>query len=641
MVKTILLCFVHGFKGDEETFFHFPENLRSLVAEQEPELDVRTIVYPKYETRGDLAACVETFRDWLQDQVTDIEHNAATPQAILHPSVGVILVAHSMGGFLASDALFSILSNRPRISTPSSTIPKSLMFPLVLGLLTFDTPFNGLSRSMFAYGAFSQYQNLTSLYSLGTSVTSLISGAGTGAAASQLAARGAGAAAGAGSVGPKTSWQRWQVLAARTGTYGAVIAGGVAAYMHRAEIAESLSKINKESISTSWSKVKAGTNRENIYDRLSSVPAYVGRESIGEGFAWMAGHLKFVGALMKPAQLRVRLERLSQLKGVGVLNFYTSLGTNDYWTGGYFVPKRTFCAIPSGKGEETAESIFKEQPNTKAKDEVAAHCGMFKPETNEAYEDMSMKARDVVVGWIRGEGTGEVIDGYEVTESQRRRSISEAKLWDDDGNIRSEYLEKERNKNAKVDEKMEDDDELQLQAILNAQDMPEPSDGGISDEEELKRAAAVPLPIEELGKEGMDQIWNEDGSPSKTWREKIGDRFTGISMPDLPSIPSIPSIRIPGRNKAENVAEVNENNQPQGKDINTSTEKGGAGELKAENPEAAVPQDVKEENQNSQADQALKGWATLQQDEVGQLDTNPDTKSPKKDEVAQHGNSEN
>ena len=33
----------------------------------------------------------------LQDQVTDLEQNAATPQAILNPSVSVVLVAHSMG----------------------------------------------------------------------------------------------------------------------------------------------------------------------------------------------------------------------------------------------------------------------------------------------------------------------------------------------------------------------------------------------------------------------------------------------------------------------------------------------------------------------------------------------------------------
>ena len=73
------------------------QDLKNAVLEKNSELNVQTRVYPKYETRGDLAACVETFREWLQDQVTDLERDAATPSAILDPSVSVILVAHSMG----------------------------------------------------------------------------------------------------------------------------------------------------------------------------------------------------------------------------------------------------------------------------------------------------------------------------------------------------------------------------------------------------------------------------------------------------------------------------------------------------------------------------------------------------------------
>jgi hypothetical protein len=83
MVQTVFICFIHGFKGDEETFFQFPEvclsklprelisvsnfhlqNLRDLVAEKASGLNVRTAVYPKYDTRGDLAVCVEAFKEW-------------------------------------------------------------------------------------------------------------------------------------------------------------------------------------------------------------------------------------------------------------------------------------------------------------------------------------------------------------------------------------------------------------------------------------------------------------------------------------------------------------------------------------------------------------------------------------------------
>jgi hypothetical protein len=106
--------------------------------------------------------------------------------------------------------------------------------------MAFDTPYNGLSRSMFAYGAFSQYQNLSSMWNIGASVGSLLSGGGSVVASSQ---------------GP--SWKRWQLLASRTGTYSAIIAGGVAAYTNRAEIAQSLSRFKKGSISESWSKVNS------------------------------------------------------------------------------------------------------------------------------------------------------------------------------------------------------------------------------------------------------------------------------------------------------------------------------------------------------------------------------------------------
>lgn len=82
MKKTLLLCFIHGFKvslnvhyryrlhssntnqGDDNTFGNFPEHLRALVSHGLPKVDVKAIVYPKFETRGDLAECVSRFRDW-------------------------------------------------------------------------------------------------------------------------------------------------------------------------------------------------------------------------------------------------------------------------------------------------------------------------------------------------------------------------------------------------------------------------------------------------------------------------------------------------------------------------------------------------------------------------------------------------
>ena len=107
--KTLLLCFIHGFKvrasissfgtstqsdlvvmslsctcptpsllagqkfkanthclqGDGDTFGTFPEYLRVMTSHALPSnLDVVVEVYPKFETRGDLKECVGRLRDW-------------------------------------------------------------------------------------------------------------------------------------------------------------------------------------------------------------------------------------------------------------------------------------------------------------------------------------------------------------------------------------------------------------------------------------------------------------------------------------------------------------------------------------------------------------------------------------------------
>lgn len=64
MYKILVLCFVHGFKGGNDTFGAFPEHLKSLVKHGLPHVDVRIIIYPKYETRGQLDECVHRFKTW-------------------------------------------------------------------------------------------------------------------------------------------------------------------------------------------------------------------------------------------------------------------------------------------------------------------------------------------------------------------------------------------------------------------------------------------------------------------------------------------------------------------------------------------------------------------------------------------------
>lgn len=51
-------------QGTDDTFEHFPEHLRNDLAGLLPKLNVVTIVYPQYETRGVLSECVSGFREW-------------------------------------------------------------------------------------------------------------------------------------------------------------------------------------------------------------------------------------------------------------------------------------------------------------------------------------------------------------------------------------------------------------------------------------------------------------------------------------------------------------------------------------------------------------------------------------------------
>jgi hypothetical protein len=54
-------------QGGNQTFgegFVFTEHLKEVVQEALPKVNVRILVYPQYETRGDLGQCVMRFRNW-------------------------------------------------------------------------------------------------------------------------------------------------------------------------------------------------------------------------------------------------------------------------------------------------------------------------------------------------------------------------------------------------------------------------------------------------------------------------------------------------------------------------------------------------------------------------------------------------
>ncbi|KAH9999699.1 hypothetical protein F4779DRAFT_635832 [Xylariaceae sp. FL0662B] len=380
--RTLLLCFIHGFKGDDDTFRNFPQDLQNCVASKLPDQNVESIVYPKYETKGELGQCCVSFLAWLKEKVMDARKaHTEKPWPPQDRDVGVILVAHSMGGFVASDTLFLILNEKIANGQQGS-----ITFPLVQGILTFDTPYNGLARSMFVYGAFSNYQKVNSVFNVMTALSAVAPSALTKSASKRTAASLPSTKS------SSSAWKGWQLVAVRTGTVGAIAAGGVAAYMHRQQIMNgmrSMKNLNKES-------VKEGYHQS--MDTLSQGLAYINRGNVGRSFEYLSDHFTFIGALMKQQELNRRLERMVALKGIGIHDFYTSLGENGVWSGGYFVPERTFCAIPSK--DHLAHHLFSRKVIKKTEDEVQAHTRMFVRDNNEEYEQMTDEASNLVIRWF-------------------------------------------------------------------------------------------------------------------------------------------------------------------------------------------------------------------------------------------------
>ena len=248
---------------------------------------------------------------------------------------------------------------------------KGRLFPKIIGLLAFDTPYLGIAPGVIKHNAEDQWQqgkawydSASTLFAAGSTVSSVF-GMGKGkeqAAAAQAAANTA----------KKSSWGRTALMA---GTGIATLAGGAAA-------------------------------------------AYAGKDHILSGFNWAGSHLEFVGCLAKDADLRRRFGNMVKLskpgdainatgdsreedaderqETVGFGVFYTRLaavlGDTSNAAGG-----RTFCRVPQ---EVEWQPYWKLAGNDKAKNEVDAHVSMFVPKENPQYDELVEMSAGKVRDWI-------------------------------------------------------------------------------------------------------------------------------------------------------------------------------------------------------------------------------------------------
>ena len=89
--RKLIVIYIHGFCGTEESFDQFPSHVHSFLKQAlRDTYVVYSKIYPQYETRNSMDIAVENFSRWLQPH-----ENSQTD---------VILVGHSLGGFLAARA---------------------------------------------------------------------------------------------------------------------------------------------------------------------------------------------------------------------------------------------------------------------------------------------------------------------------------------------------------------------------------------------------------------------------------------------------------------------------------------------------------------------------------------------------------
>lgn len=249
-----------------------------------------------------------------------------------------------MGGIVAADTLQLIASdqvvNEGPDAEPVSPVANTLLFPSILAVLAFDTPYLGVSPGVFAHGAEGHYNTVSSALTQLSGITGAIWGSNAATAAQKSNKKQPIAALPAPPASTSTSpWQKWGNIAMYAGAAGALAAGGTAAYMKR--------------------------------------------ETITEGWSWVGSHLEFVGCLVKGEELKKRVAqtiRLNHERQIGWVNIYTRLGkraaNKDGSIAGAVVGnQRTFCNLPK---TEAARVYFREAINDAAKDEISAHvCKSF------------------------------------------------------------------------------------------------------------------------------------------------------------------------------------------------------------------------------------------------------------------------
>lgn len=403
---------------------------------------------------------------------------------------------------------------------------------------------------MFVYGAFSNYDKVSSVFNVMTALSA--APASLGIALKRGAASLPGPKSSARkAISSPAAWKTWQLVAVRTGTVGAIAAGGVAAYVHRQKIVEGVQNVRNLKRQDLVEGYQQGV------DRLGQGLAYINRGNVGQSFAWLSDHFAFVGVLMKQQELNKRLERLENLRGIGIHDVYMSMGENGYWSGGYFVPERTFCAIPAK--DQAAYTLFSRHVVKEADDEIEAHMSMFKPDKNVDYQLMVDKASKLVVTWFNDDS--KIVDNPKITEPEPGDSPESAiKATDEGVEVEGQKVvgEKMEVQGSEDSDEMPDESPLDIAAAASLIPLPEDADtdevsdeGGVTEVKDKQGYVRYLMGVARQAGTGLQQA----GTDVKGY---FPSKLSTIPKPSMPSMPSmsIPSVGVPNIfSKKSNISE--------------------------------------------------------------------------------------
>ncbi|BGP45523.1 hypothetical protein JCM10450v2_001342 [Rhodotorula kratochvilovae] len=362
--ELVLAVFLHGFKGGADTFGEFPQRLQAILAAVGIAFD--PVVYPAYDTRGELVTAVDNHVVWLTELVA--EKQAMFRERGGTGPVRVLLLGHSMGGLVIADALLSTL--------PSASLP-------ILGLIMFDSPLIGLNPAVFK----STFDKALDVASKGQAALAAL-GAGYGLFKSATGGGTTAAAPSSRTPSPKPS----------------------------SKAATSRAKDDKVSIpppaesasatpGSSWLSLPYLAAAGLTGAAAAFGAAYYNRDTLAQHWTWATSHLSFVGELWKTEELERRLKEVvaAEEKGVGFHCFYTLLPASGA------TPQRTFLVLPHAP---LLRARFSPATDPLARDEIQAHVQMFDKspgtyalgqETARLVGEWVEKARRGEMGWWTGQ----------------------------------------------------------------------------------------------------------------------------------------------------------------------------------------------------------------------------------------------